>query len=308
MISEAEVRREAARLGVDLMIVDLDYVLGCFLATLFRDPKASALCFKGGTCLKKCYYADYRFSEDLDFTLTRRLSQAEIENWLAAVATQAEDDWEIDFRVRPIRVKLVDDDYGKESYHVRLYYDGPLRRRGDPRAIRLDFTTREVVAFPIDERSISHGYSDAGQLSEVRVPCYGLLEMVAEKVRALGGQRTHAISRDVYDVYQLSMRSDVDLPRLVAALPEKWEVKGLAAQINVEKVLGRRDEFRDDWERNLLHLLPSAATVEFDEVWNSTKTFLAKIGRALRDDDDDGGKDDDGDNCRAPHNQDQPSG
>jgi hypothetical protein len=25
--------------------------------------------FKGGTCLKKCYFETYRFSEDLDFTL-----------------------------------------------------------------------------------------------------------------------------------------------------------------------------------------------------------------------------------------------
>lgn len=24
--------------------------------------------FKGGTCLKKCYFETYRFSEDLDFT------------------------------------------------------------------------------------------------------------------------------------------------------------------------------------------------------------------------------------------------
>lgn len=26
------------------------------------------LMFKGGTALKKCYFGDYRFSEDLDFT------------------------------------------------------------------------------------------------------------------------------------------------------------------------------------------------------------------------------------------------
>ena len=25
--------------------------------------------FKGGTCIKKCYFETYRFSEDLDFTL-----------------------------------------------------------------------------------------------------------------------------------------------------------------------------------------------------------------------------------------------
>lgn len=26
--------------------------------------------FKGGTCLNKCYFESYRFSEDLDFTIT----------------------------------------------------------------------------------------------------------------------------------------------------------------------------------------------------------------------------------------------
>ena len=71
MITEAEVRREAGRQRVDPMLVDLDYVLGCFLGTLYRQPDAQALRFKGGTCLRKCYFGDYRFSEDLDFTLTR---------------------------------------------------------------------------------------------------------------------------------------------------------------------------------------------------------------------------------------------
>ena len=30
---------------------------------------ADSWVFKGGTCLKKCYFETYRFSEDLDFTL-----------------------------------------------------------------------------------------------------------------------------------------------------------------------------------------------------------------------------------------------
>ena len=34
MISEAELRRLAASAGVDLMVLDLDYVLGWFLAGL----------------------------------------------------------------------------------------------------------------------------------------------------------------------------------------------------------------------------------------------------------------------------------
>ena len=33
------------------------------------------LAFKGGTALKRAYYPDYRFSEDLDFTLCVDLSE-----------------------------------------------------------------------------------------------------------------------------------------------------------------------------------------------------------------------------------------
>ena len=70
MISEAELRRQAARWQVDPMVVNLDYSLGWFLAAFYSNEKvAEQLRFKGGTCLRKCYFADYRFSEDLDFTV-----------------------------------------------------------------------------------------------------------------------------------------------------------------------------------------------------------------------------------------------
>ena len=34
--------------------------------------------FKGGTALKRCYFGDYRFSEDLDFTLTAPVTPDEL--------------------------------------------------------------------------------------------------------------------------------------------------------------------------------------------------------------------------------------
>jgi len=34
-----------------------------------HEELAESWVFKGGTCLKKCYFETYRFSEDLDFTL-----------------------------------------------------------------------------------------------------------------------------------------------------------------------------------------------------------------------------------------------
>jgi predicted nucleotidyltransferase component of viral defense system len=88
VIAEAEVRRLAGQWGVDPMVVDLDYVLGCFLAALYGQDGAAVLRFKGGTCLRKCYYGDCRFSEDLDFTAERRISPQELQE-LVVAATRA---------------------------------------------------------------------------------------------------------------------------------------------------------------------------------------------------------------------------
>ena len=48
-------------------ILERDYCLSWFLAGLSRTPLRDQLAFKGGTALKKCYFGNYRFSEDLAY-------------------------------------------------------------------------------------------------------------------------------------------------------------------------------------------------------------------------------------------------
>ena len=50
-------------------VFERDYCLAWFLAVLSQSELKTVLGFKGGTALKRCYFPDYRFSEDLDFTL-----------------------------------------------------------------------------------------------------------------------------------------------------------------------------------------------------------------------------------------------
>ena len=52
-------------------VLERDYCLAWFLVGLSRSPLRDILVFKGGTALKRCYIGDYRFSEDLDFTLVK---------------------------------------------------------------------------------------------------------------------------------------------------------------------------------------------------------------------------------------------
>lgn len=53
------------------VVLERDYCLAWFLVGLSRSTLGDVLAFKGGTALKRCYFSDYRFSEDLDFTLVK---------------------------------------------------------------------------------------------------------------------------------------------------------------------------------------------------------------------------------------------
>ena len=71
MIKKIEILTKAKELNLKPDIVEKDYVLNWILAGIAADPVLSkSQIFKGGTCLKKCFFENYRFSEDLDFTLT----------------------------------------------------------------------------------------------------------------------------------------------------------------------------------------------------------------------------------------------
>jgi Nucleotidyl transferase AbiEii toxin, Type IV TA system len=59
-----------AEWSLDIGVIEKDYVLGWLLAGIAAHPDLAATwIFKGGTCLRKCYYETFRFSEDLDFTV-----------------------------------------------------------------------------------------------------------------------------------------------------------------------------------------------------------------------------------------------
>ena len=70
MIDRREILEAASSFSLLPSVVEKDYVLGWILAGINAHEELSeSWVFKGGTCLKKCYFETYRFSEDLDFTL-----------------------------------------------------------------------------------------------------------------------------------------------------------------------------------------------------------------------------------------------
>lgn len=70
MIRKQDILDRAAEWRLRPDVVEKDYVLGWLLAALAKSDARALWVFKGGTCIKKCFIETYRFSEDLDFSLT----------------------------------------------------------------------------------------------------------------------------------------------------------------------------------------------------------------------------------------------
>jgi len=65
----ARIREAAASTGIGEQVIEKDYALSYIVAGIAAQPELSrSMIFKGGTALKKLFFGDYRFSEDLDFS------------------------------------------------------------------------------------------------------------------------------------------------------------------------------------------------------------------------------------------------
>jgi predicted nucleotidyltransferase component of viral defense system len=278
MISEAEIRRLAAVARVDPMVIDLDYSLGWFLAGLASTPDLSnRLVFKGGTCLRKCYFEGYRFSEDLDFTATAAIRPEQLQAWIEQAGGWSAEQGGPDFFIEPVLIEVVEDEYGKESYQARIYYRGPLVWGGSPRVIRVDVTRDESLLLPPVERRLMHPFSDASTFGLLTIHCYPLVEILAEKLRAIAGQRRFAISRDLYDIYHL-VQAGVALEAVLPLVPVKFKARGVSvAAIDPVQFLGRKPDFERDWQRRLSYLVSDPQVVSFEKAWQVSLELLQAL-------------------------------
>lgn len=262
MIDRRELLVAAANLGLLPNVVEKDYVLGWLLAGIFNHPAlADHWVFKGGTCLKKCYFETYRFSEDLDFTLTDalHLDPAFLIPAFREVSAWVYDQTGIELPADRLHFEVFDNPRGHRAAQGRISYRGPIAPAGDLPRIKLDLTADEVLVLPPVDRPVSHPYSDAPE-GGIRARCYSYEEVFAEKIRALGER---ARPRDLYDVINLFRHDEFhSAPEVIHdVLSKKCGFKGIALP-TVAGLSALREELEGDWAVMLTHQLPALPPVE----------------------------------------------
>jgi len=182
-------------------VVEKDYVLGWLLAALARNTEVKTnWVFKGGTCLKKCYFETYRFSEDLDFSLRPAAvyTPDALVGVLKAVAQDAHELSGIEYPLGDIKIVERHNKQNQPAFQGKVPYRGPLGRT-QLANILFDLTQHEVLVDEADDRSAFHPYPD-DLPDDLTIAAYSIEELFAEKTRALL-ERTRP--RDLYDVVQI---------------------------------------------------------------------------------------------------------
>ena len=135
-------------------VLERDYCLAWFLVALSRAPLRERLAFKGGTAIKRCYFGDYRFSEDLDFTLTEDVPFETLRAELEPVFKEVQRASGVAFRF-----EREDRQRHANSHTFYLAYDGPLPTRAASE-VKVDITIRERLVLPLVERPVVRGYDE----------------------------------------------------------------------------------------------------------------------------------------------------
>lgn len=100
MIDADYIRTIAAGAKLSPGTIEKDYVLSKTIMALAQlDEFQNNLVFKGGTALKKCYFPNWRFSEDLDFTSRNKFSPEQINQLFDAVVKKVESLFGVTMRV-----------------------------------------------------------------------------------------------------------------------------------------------------------------------------------------------------------------
>jgi predicted nucleotidyltransferase component of viral defense system len=74
VIRSLEIKEKAREYGVPVSTIERDYAQNWLLKYLYHPN----IILKGGTDIKKIYIGDYRFSDDLDFSLSSSMRNKDL--------------------------------------------------------------------------------------------------------------------------------------------------------------------------------------------------------------------------------------
>lgn len=245
--------------------IEKDYVLSWILQGIAQHAHLSKnIVFKGGTVLKKIYFEDYRFSEDLDFTLLfNEITDEQLFLWFKEI-------FEYILGEANIRLVIIDNN-AHEDGGINFYisYVGPLGGQGNNKKVKVDISRSEQLVFEPVKKDILVAYSD---LEANQLLCYPLEEVLVEKMRCVM-QRMAA--RDFYDIWYLVIVYNMDIQFHMNEFAMKCASKKINHLDFPKKLAERLPQYKGRWVSSMSEQIRDLP--DFDKVERALQRHLKKI-------------------------------
>jgi len=265
MIKPREIQQKAREAGVRDQQIEKDYVLSWILKGVAQHEKLKqTIVFKGGTVLKKVYFEDYRYSEDLDFTLLESsITRVQIFEWFGEIFERVKEEANI-----PLEI-IDDNEHENGGINFYIGYTGPLGGQGSNKRVKIDVSRSEKLEFEPVLLPVFVGYSD---IENHELLCYRLEEVLIEKLRSVM-QRMQA--RDFYDIWYLLEQHQMEIEFYKSEFAGKCAAKNLNSADFPKKLAERLPGYRGRWQSSLaaqIHNLPS-----FEQVVREVNRHLRRV-------------------------------
>ncbi|PCI97674.1 MAG: hypothetical protein COB15_07405 [Flavobacteriales bacterium] len=265
MIKPGEIDRIAVDKGVRAKQIEKDYVISWMLWGIARNEFLNDnLVFKGGTCLKKMHFDEYRYSEDMDFTLRNDdVTDEEILDNFRVV-------FNLIYEESRIKIEVLDGSVDTHIASGSLKFKISYQATHGSDEIKMDVTRGEKIEFDVEQRLMLHNYSDLDEEDETRINSYSLKEVLIEKITALMGR---TIPRDLYD-FDYLVEEGMELEEVYIEFMRKAENKGHNPKDFIDKVMPKMKTFERDWETSLGKQMNKNELPNFKNLWRkSTANF-----------------------------------
>jgi uncharacterized protein len=265
MIKPGEIQKIARIAGVRDQQIEKDYVLSWILQGLSRHEEFSkAIIFKGGTVLKKVYFEDYRFSEDLDFTLIKE----EVSN--RQILDYFKDLFDYVKEKANIPLEIIDDNEHQDGgLNIYVGYVGPLGGIGSNKKVKVDISKNETLQFDPSIKDVITKYSDQ---EEHKLLCYSLEEILVEKLRSVI-QRVQA--RDFYDIWYLLAVQGLEIEFYRNEFISKCQSKNINPFDFFIKLEQRLPQYKARWKKSMKDQIKNLP--EFEQIERELMRHFKKL-------------------------------
>ena len=237
MIDYLQVQRLSLKNNVSPEIIEKDYFIELVLFYFSKNNFLyENLVFRGGTALKKVYFPEYRFSEDLDFVIDSKKEINVYQEIIIQILQKISSDYPIKIDKRSI--------FERDRLQLFIIYDIIPDIKGI-KELKVDILKDYYI--PKHERKrLLFSYPEFENKNSI-LKTYVLESVVCDKIGRILDVDNEP--RDLYDLWYL-LKLNLDINIIRKEFKNKYGYEIIIPNLLRELV---RDDYKQNWKNRLVH-------------------------------------------------------